>query len=92
MQFTSPETQQHIRQLLQNGNLLVTFTKANGDKRLLRCTLRADAIPQPTAKKAPSAAPTQGAAQAVWDLDAGAWRSFRWDSVQEIEGIAPNAV
>jgi hypothetical protein len=31
--------------------------------------------------------------QAVWDTEASGWRSFKWDSIKEVNGVAtPNGV
>jgi hypothetical protein len=77
----------------------VTFTKLNGEVRVMPCTLREDLVPKyerktplvesqdPVEVKAPS--PTLS----VWCTDKAAWRSFRVDSVTnvEIEMEVPNA-
>ena len=59
----------------------VTFTKQNGDSRIMRCTLQESYLPKQTdlevavQKKGPSDS------LAVWDLEKNAWRSFRYDTV-----------
>lgn len=74
----------NVMSALKNGVCKVTFTKANGEDRLMHCTLNESILPQQTdieehiQKKKPN--PN---AVAVWDTDKGAWRSFRWDSVKE---------
>lgn len=57
----------------------ITFTKKDGTERTMRCTLMESALParDPNAQAKPHSADVQP----VWDLDAGGWRSFRWDSV-----------
>ena len=79
------EMQQWVHTMLQQGTLSVLFTKKDGSDRTLICTLAedmitADAIPTgsgSTRKKNPEAI-------AVFDLENGDWRSFRWDSVKNI--------
>ena len=61
-------------------NIVVTFTKADGTERQLRCTLRN--IPEEDLPKGTGT--TSDEAQRVYDLDKEAWRSFRWDSVKSV--------
>jgi len=65
---------------LQSGIVTVVFTKVNGERREMRCTLKGEVLPElkgSTAKRSKEVLP-------VWDVDKDAWRSFRWDSVQEV--------
>jgi hypothetical protein len=59
----------------------VTFTKANGDERIMRCTLQESVLPKQTdlEEAVQKKGPTDSLA--VWDLEKNAWRSFRYDSV-----------
>lgn len=69
---------------LKNGICKVLFTKANGEDRLMHCTLNESILPEQIdieeviQKKKPN--PN---AVAVWDTEVGGWRSFRWDSIKE---------
>jgi len=69
---------------LKNGVCKVVFTKANGENRIMHCTLNESILPaqkdieEEIQKKKPN--PN---ALAVWDTDKGCWRSFRWDSIKE---------
>jgi|DEB0MinimDraft_10_1074344.scaffolds.fasta_scaffold125830_2 hypothetical protein len=71
---------------LKNGVCKVVFTKANGDNRVMHCTLNESILPaqkdieEEIQKKKPN--PN---ALAVWDTDNGGWRSFRWDSIKEFK-------
>lgn len=75
-----------VRGLLHDAavkNLCITFTKADGTNRDLRCTLVESAIPtdkapKGTGREAPSTT------QRVFDLDKGEWRSFKWDTVTKV--------
>ena len=105
----SDETGRHIfrdwvRGLLQVSEVTVTFVKADGSIRDMRCTLDGDRIPpQPPragpAKTAPVdglrqhgflgeakevTKPEESHTQKVFDLDAGAWRSFRYDRLKKV--------
>lgn len=63
----------------------VTFTKANGDERVMRCTLQESYLPKQTDLEVAvqKAGPTESLA--VWDLEKNAWRSFRYDSVISVQ-------
>jgi hypothetical protein len=104
----SDQTGRHIfrdwvRKLLEVSEITVTFVKADGTLRDMRCTLDRDRIPpQPSradkpAKEAPVDGivredreiaaliePEENHTQKVFDLDAGAWRSFRYDRLKKV--------
>jgi esterase/lipase superfamily enzyme len=71
---------------LRTGICVVTFTKKNGEERVMSCTLNEEFLPEQidleeaVQKKVPNLA-----ALAVWDTDIGAWRSFRWDSLKDFK-------
>jgi hypothetical protein len=75
-----------ILDALHNGICVVTFTKKNGEERVMSCTLYEEFLPaqidleEVVQKKVPNPD-----ALAVWDTDIGAWRSFRWDSVKDFK-------
>jgi hypothetical protein len=95
-----------VRSLLQQQPITVTFTKADGTDRAMRCTLNWELIPEkpPMAVISHSASivgrvdglatestkPRHVAKEPdpavikVWDLDVGAWRSFRMDRLKKI--------
>lgn len=65
-------------------DLHITFTKADGTERRMRCTLIESAIPSDkTPKGTGRVAPDT--TQRVFDLDRGEWRSFKWESVKNVE-------
>jgi hypothetical protein len=82
------------------SEITVTFVKADGTVRDMRCTLDSDRIPSqpPRATKLAQEAPVDGIVreskevtkpeeshtQKVFDLDAGAWRSFRYDRLKKV--------
>ena len=76
--------EQTIKDALHNGVVVVSFTKANGELREMRCTLRADMIPQTPVVEGKESKKENPAVQAVWDIEKQAWRSFRFDSVNAI--------
>jgi hypothetical protein len=73
---------------LQQNVIKVTFTKINGEKREMRCTLMDKYLPSNTDKNhliAEHKKVENLSVLAVWDLDNGGWRSFRIDSVEYVE-------
>ena len=89
-----------IRSLLDKQPITVTFIKADGTDRTMRCTLNGTFIPQKppmvsitgrvdgltTESKRPRREPKEAdpAVIKVYDLDADAWRSFRMDRLKKI--------
>lgn len=76
---------------LRAKEMVVHFTKKNGEERIMTCTLRPDFIPQDsmpkgTTKKEPKPLAEQTACS-VYDVEAKGWRSFLWDNVTEIKDI-----
>lgn len=80
-----------LRSALQREKITVEFIKANGEKRIMICTLSEDfgakythkenseEIMESQEKKASS-----DTVQRIWDCEANAWRSFRWDRLVSI--------
>jgi hypothetical protein len=82
------QEQEQVIQKLREGEVTVTFTKVNGDKRVMTCTLQESVLP-PAKKDDPL---TQKKVReinpevcSVWDVNANGWRSFRWENVVSIE-------
>ena len=64
---------------LNCSEVTVTFTKANGEERVMRCTTDLGLVPaasHPKGERVPNPE-----TKPVWDLDKMGWRSFRYDSV-----------
>jgi hypothetical protein len=75
---------------LREAVIEVTFTKVNGDKRVMRCTLDQKIIPQPVDYnhlKEQHSRKENLDVIAAWDISANGWRSFRVDSVQYVQVI-----
>ena len=88
-----------VRGVLEVAEITVTFVKADGTERDMRCTLDRDRIPPqpPRAEKTAKdtvdgivresrevTKPEESHTQKVFDLDAGAWRSFRYDRLKKV--------
>lgn len=71
----------------------VTFTKVNGDQRVMRCTLKQDLLPKSYVQdineqtKEKEFHQTNENVIAAWDVQKGGWRSFRIDSVEYLQII-----
>ncbi len=72
-----------LREVLHDGIVNVTFTKVDGTKRDMRCTLNESLIPQSTSTEPKAERKVNDTVQRVFDLDKNEWRSFRKDSVIE---------
>ena len=71
---------------LQAGTKVVTFTKVNGEQRVMTCTLDQNLIPQDVRESvAKSPKTVNEEVLPVWDTTAQGWRSFRIDSVVSFE-------
>ena len=75
---------------LVKGEVVVTFNKINGDKRVMTCTLQEGIVPEATKKDPASQKKVQKIneeVQVVWDINAKGWRSFRWANVTEVASV-----
>ena len=84
--FSDEKNRQWLKVLLKERPVTLTFTKKNGEKRVMNATLSENIIPQ--VKNSSENTETRkysAEAQPVYDLDAKGWRSFRWDSLTGIE-------
>lgn len=76
-----------LKSHLAYGEVTVTFTKKDGSERVMKCTTSTSLVPQepivenitPKKEKKPNED-----VMPVYDLDAKAWRSFRWDSIKQV--------
>jgi len=77
-----------LKNLLEQNVLVVDFTKLNGDKRVMTCTLREDMKPRATKDDAMSQKAVREVSDAVvsvWDVNAKGWRSFRYDRINAVD-------
>lgn len=73
---------------LRNNVIEVTFTKVNGEERIMRCTLRPDLLPKTFTEETEQEAKFHKEnlnTIAAWDVQKGGWRSFRMDSVSYLQ-------
>jgi hypothetical protein len=74
-----------LKQILSDGVAIVNFTKADGSERIMRCTTYKALMPAPLEATATTVRKVSDEVCPVWDLDVGAWRCFRWDSIINYE-------
>ena len=83
-------TKEDLKNLLEQNVLEVDFTKLNGDKRVMTCTLREDMKPPATKTDTMSQKKVREVSDAVvsvWDVNAKGWRSFRYERVNIVNVI-----
>lgn len=83
-------TRKDLKNILSQNVLEVDFTKLNGDKRVMTCTLREDMKPRASKDDAMSQKKVREVSDAVvnvWDVNAQGWRSFRYDRLNSINYV-----
>lgn len=84
-------TKEELRKLLTNTVTEITFTKTDGTIRKLVGTLMPEHLP-PLAEDITNLSKSKRDENpkilAVWDMENGGWRSFRIESVMNIETVS----
>lgn len=70
--------------VMRDGKVDVTFTKVNGEKREMVCTLSEKYIPQSDNPKPTKQKKHNEEVMVVWSVKDNGWRSFRLESVNHI--------
>ena len=81
-------TKEELKLLLSQNVLTVDFTKLDGDKRVMTCTLREDMKPAATKADPLSQKKVREVSDAVvsvWDVNAKGWRSFRYERINKVD-------
>ena len=81
-------TKDELMTMLKEDELVVTFLKLDGDRRVMTCTLHEDVVPPATKKDPLSQKKVRQISDkvcSVWDIYAKGWRSFRYDRVEKVE-------
>lgn len=100
MTLTENETKlfkKWLKSHLKYGPVTVTFTKKDGTERVMKCTTNSELVPVvesavhvtntdnpidfPAPKKEKK---INEDVMPVYDLESGAWKSFRWDSIKSV--------
>ncbi len=71
-----------LLEALTKHECTVTFTKVNGETRVMPCTLKEDVVP--TIEHKGTKKPND-AVVSVWCTDKKEWRSFRVDNVVDLQ-------
>lgn len=72
-----------LRNLLSEGVVGVIFTKKDGTEREMNCTLDFKMIPEDAMPKNSNRASPKDSL-AVFDVEKGEWRSFRFDAIKSV--------
>ena len=83
-EFKTKKEKDWLISLLRSEIVELTFIKKDGSERIMTCTLAEQKIPAENAPKGIDRAKSDEAV-AVFDLENNGWRSFRWDSLTNIE-------
>jgi hypothetical protein len=82
--FSTKKEKDWLRTLLHEREVGITFIKKDGSERLMWCTLSESKIPSEFAPKG-SEKTKSDEVLPVFDIENNGWRSFRWDSITNIE-------
>jgi hypothetical protein len=79
-------TRDGLIDMLRHNIVCVTFTKVNGEERMMKCTLQTDYIPNAPIQNGKLVVEDKTTSNnvAVWDIESNGWRSFRIASVKNI--------
>jgi hypothetical protein len=85
MNYLDPVVREGVKNILRASVIDITFTKADGSERVMKCTLNEEFIPAREESETPtSVRKVNPDVCPVWDMENQAWRSFRWDSLKKI--------
>lgn len=76
-----------IKQLLSKGVYEVTFTKVNGESRVMPCTLDQKRLPPAPIRENAVKKERKLDAISVWCVDKNEWRSFKVMNLTEVKEI-----
>jgi hypothetical protein len=82
--FKGEEEKNWLRSVLKDSVVTIRFTKKDGDERVIKATLKEDLIPFDMIPKGTSTRKKSEESQSVFDVEKDEWRSFRWDSVKQL--------
>jgi len=83
----SKRFQKWLRSHLKHGPVTVTFTKKDGTERVMKCTTNPTYImfKDPTIMESKKERKVNEDVMPVFDMEAGHWKSFRWDSIKSVQ-------
>lgn len=68
---------------LQKNVMQITFNKVSGEERVMHCTLHETFVPETSVNSKKN----NDEVLPVWDVDIGAWRSFRLDTITNVSKL-----
>ena len=77
------EFREWLKGMMHVGPIKVTFKKKDGSLREMNCTLE-EGVVVPHEKTTDRVKEVNEEVCPVWDIDKGAWRSFRYDAITTI--------
>ena len=81
--FEREQFRQWVDGLLRDGEVVIDFVKADGEFRSMKCTLNEGLGAKYSGNE--SKKKSNPDVCVVWDLNRGAWRSFRWDRLKKVQ-------
>lgn len=84
LQFTESNAKNLLLDSLDEEVVKVTFTKADGTERTMKATRNFALIPAEALPKSSGRAENPDVCP-VFDVEAQGWRSFRYDSIKQVE-------
>ena len=82
-EFKTKKEKNWLLGLLRSEVVEITFTKKDGSERIMKCTLMESKIPSEIMPKGTEKAKNDEVLP-VFDIENDGWRSFRWDSIRQI--------
>lgn len=74
-----------LKQLLFENECVVDFTKVNGEKRSMPCTLNPKLMPEPPKTESTKEKKENPDVLNVWCTDKNSWRSFRIENIIDVK-------
>lgn len=76
-----------LKGILKQEKVTLTFTKKDGTERIMNCTTNPTYIlfKDPSITESKKERKVNEDVLPVYDLEADAWRSFRWDSIKQVK-------
>jgi len=75
--------------MLHCGPATVTFTKADGTDRVMKCTLEENKLPKVVVKEGATPRKESTTSMRVYDLEKNEWRSFTIKKVKQVNISIP---
>jgi hypothetical protein len=89
LSFETAQGRKWLQDALRVGPATITFTKKDGETRVMTCTLVESAIPEQYRPKPQAEGQERrrrsNANLSVWDINAQGWRSFIFSNVTKVE-------